>query len=332
MIRNYHLDNTKFVLIFFVILGHSLARLGGTPVCRAVDASVYFFHMPLMIFVSGYFSKKTDKKHFHQSIVRLLEPLLIFNVIHIVIRYLMDEPLRWDLVLLVPNWSLWYLLSLIFWRISIEYVFAKITPPRLILLSIAVGLVAGFVTVGHPLSFQRTCSLLPFFVAGYCVGRNRMLTQVYNRMPPIIAILLLAALPFCTYYINFPFKIMLEGVEPYHKFGYPLWLTAFYRMALYIISGVASICVLRLVPQRKIVWISDQGKNTLLYYLYHTLIIYGLISINRHFLILPKTFIPVMGYALFNIVLIWALIQINFFRIIPHLISRYFLNKIGKDI
>ena len=53
--RDYYFDKVKFVMIVCVILGHTLAHLGRTRLGVALDSWLYFFHMPVFIFVSGYF-------------------------------------------------------------------------------------------------------------------------------------------------------------------------------------------------------------------------------------------------------------------------------------
>ncbi|MFH4243140.1 acyltransferase family protein, partial [Acinetobacter baumannii] len=53
--RNLHIDATKGVLIFLVVLGHYLERLIGwnEPLNQALLGSIYFVHMPAFIFISG---------------------------------------------------------------------------------------------------------------------------------------------------------------------------------------------------------------------------------------------------------------------------------------
>ncbi len=58
--RNLHIDATKGVLIFLVVLGHYLERLIGwnEPLNQAILGSIYFVHMPAFIFISGMFFKE----------------------------------------------------------------------------------------------------------------------------------------------------------------------------------------------------------------------------------------------------------------------------------
>ena len=56
--RDYFFDNLKAVLIFLVVLGHFLLPIHGESVLVVVKRLIYVFHMPLFVFVSGYFAKK----------------------------------------------------------------------------------------------------------------------------------------------------------------------------------------------------------------------------------------------------------------------------------
>ncbi|WP_024726592.1 acyltransferase family protein [Anaerostipes hominis (ex Lee et al. 2021)] len=66
--RNPYFDNLKFGLILLVVIGHLSDLLKDSSCIMSVIRSViYFFHMPLFIFVSGYFSNYGEfgiKKNF----------------------------------------------------------------------------------------------------------------------------------------------------------------------------------------------------------------------------------------------------------------------------
>ena len=318
--RNCHLDNVKFLLIFLVILGHALPRLGGNTLGNAISASFYFFHMPLMIIISGYFSKKTEPRKFWKSFLRFFESFIIFDVLLTLERVLLGNFHFSFASMIIPRWSLWYLVSLLIWRTIIQI----IHPTRinvLICISVVIGVLSGFVPIGESFSFQRTCSYFPYFVVGYCMGQMKLDLSSVNPIPLPVAIVSLFCLPFITYFVKFPFWLLLQGKTPYHFFDYPLTVLPFLRLGLYVFSIYLSFCFLRIVSKKSIPWITNQGQNTLLYYLYHTTIIYGLMFINNHLLQLPGSVVAVIGYSIIVVIVIWLLIQISFFRLFPNLFS-----------
>lgn len=60
MARNYKYDNLKALLIFLVVFGHVLESVPG-EYRRIIYLTIYTFHMPMFIYISGYFSKTTVK-------------------------------------------------------------------------------------------------------------------------------------------------------------------------------------------------------------------------------------------------------------------------------
>ena len=61
MKRDLYWDSLKFVLIFLVVYGHTIETYSPDgSINRAIYNLIYVFHMPLFIFISGYFSKKYD--------------------------------------------------------------------------------------------------------------------------------------------------------------------------------------------------------------------------------------------------------------------------------
>lgn len=321
--RDYYLDNTKFFLIVMVILGHSLSHLGSGGICKTIDASVYFFHMPLFIFISGYFTNVSDKKTFWNSTLKLLETFLIFDIIHVVIRIVQGKA-DWSM-LITPQWSLWYLLSLISWRIITFYVICKL-PKRflyIIGLSIIIGLLSGFIPMGRALSLQRTFSLLPFFVIGYYCRVTNFNLKIIKRISVFLAWVVLMSLPLIVHFIELPFKQMLEGCFSYYSYHCPVWISLANRAALYICCIISSVCVLRILPHSEKEWISKQGSQTLLYYLYHTIIIYFIEVVNQIYT-LPSNFVAVLCYVGLIVLVIWQFSKIRFFQILPNYISYHY--------
>lgn len=321
--RDYYFDNVKFVMIVCVILGHTLAHLGRTRLGVAVDSWLYFFHMPVFIFVSGFFSKRSETRKFVESELKILEPFLILSLIHIAIRN------NWSLrAFLFPQWSLWYLLSLIWFRLILQ-VIGRVTVQWLAI-SFVISVLIGFIPIGGALSFQRTFAFLPFFLAGNYLKNNEDLWDKIKRVKPYLAIAFLLILFIGVFVIDLPFKRLLELKFSYRAFSYPLAVSALLRMGLFSLSAFASLCVLRLIPRERITWVSEQGAHTLLYYLYHTLIIIALELIEKKLFALPDSFAWNLLYVAGNVFLIWLITRIKFFRVLPHLFS-YGIYSLGHS-
>lgn len=60
--RSLFWDNFKGILIVFVVLGHLLENFFEVPKLKDIYLFIYLFHMPLFVFVSGFFSQKCNYK------------------------------------------------------------------------------------------------------------------------------------------------------------------------------------------------------------------------------------------------------------------------------
>ena len=97
--RDYYFDNGKFLLIFFVVFGHFIRSLIDESIfIRALYNTIYTFHMPAFILISGYFaSPELNKKKLVKLIKRLLIPYFIFQTIYIFFYYfLINDALDFD--------------------------------------------------------------------------------------------------------------------------------------------------------------------------------------------------------------------------------------------
>ena len=61
--RDYYFDNGKFLLIFFVVFGHFIRSfIENNEPLLALYKTIYAFHMPAFILVSGHFCKGYFKR------------------------------------------------------------------------------------------------------------------------------------------------------------------------------------------------------------------------------------------------------------------------------
>lgn len=117
--------------------------------------------MPLFIYISGYLSKNVNKskKIFLKD---LLIPYIFLNIIWYSLAYIYTGDI--NLPIIYPGWTLWFLLSLFFWRSSLKYL---IKIKYILPISFILGILIGLIPNGSILSFSRTIVFLPFFLLGY---------------------------------------------------------------------------------------------------------------------------------------------------------------------
>lgn len=261
-VRDERIDAVKFWLVVLVITGHVVMRkeFADSAACNILWNWIYIFHMPLFIFISGYFSRKKDKKDFWPSIWKLFEPLIVFHIIGLLF-YVDSLSIK---KFLTPWFVLWYLLSLTYWRIMLQIIPDEMLKnKKLILIStFCISILAGFLPFDRVLSLQRTLALMPFFFLGYYMkGTNLYLPDKYKLFCSVFLIVILAVLFF------FPHRITdLLYATPYRSImGAAIRMMAF-AVAIPMSIAFINVCYYTTETAR-------QGRLTMQYYLYHALII-----------------------------------------------------------
>ncbi len=174
--RDSYFDNAKFILIFLVVFGHILRSfINGNEFMLHLYKFIYTFHMPAFILVSGYFAKNFKRKGYVKKLaVKLIIPYLIFQGIYSVFYYLIQDESMASVNPIDPQWSLWFLVSLFFWNLSL-YPFTK--SPKMWALGASRGLAVmiGYLDfISETLSLSRTFVFLPMFLVGFYLKKRRL--------------------------------------------------------------------------------------------------------------------------------------------------------------
>lgn len=286
-LRDERIDSVKYWLIVLVITGHVFEIFKIIPECEVLWNWIYMFHMPLFIFISGYFSRKKDRKSLRASIWKLLEPLIIFQTLSTFIRFISKGSVSLSSIL-TPWWVLWYLLSLIYWRLMIQVIPDRLLKrTKLILFStFCISILAGFFPFNRLLSIQRTLSFMPFFFLGYYMkGKNIYLPDKYKLFSFLFLVLMIVMPLYFPQYLG-----DLCQAAPYGSiFG------ALKRILIFLLAIPMSIAFINVCPNMS--WAARQGRLTMQYYIYHALAILVLMAIVSK-LNIPMSFISATIYTL----------------------------------
>ncbi|WP_088657342.1 acyltransferase family protein [Fibrobacter sp. UWB1] len=274
MPRIFALDSVKFFLICLVILGHTLGFfIKEKTLSYGIYNFIYLFHMPLFVFLSGYFTKSYGLKSVKMwiSLLMLFESYILFDVLHRIPDMLYKNINLYSLI--EPSWSLWYLLSLIYWRFSAQFFSLLHVSKWIILISaVVVGLVSGFLPIGYGLSIQRTFSFFPFFICGFLFSKTDALLKIKAINTIISVSCILISLLLCLFLVNFNISDIVWGGKPYAESIFGLWHSLVYRFLFFIVSSLICVSVLNLFLHffsRENIF-AVEGKKTMLYYVYHT--------------------------------------------------------------
>lgn len=274
--RNYWLDNAKFFLIVLVVIGHFLDEINGNKITKEIFTFIYIFHMPLFIFIIGFFSKNIEK-----SADRITNYLIIYVIMQCIIIFMRGQ----KFTIVKPCYALWYLQAIIAYNLMLPII-RKLKPSRLILLSILAGLIIGFDRNANEIgSLSRIFVMLPFFSMGYLATEEQLL-KLKNKKVMTLALIFLVLLIFITPIAieKIPSLIgVLQGKQSYYtmKLGE---MGILYRAIWYITAIITSFAVLSIIPKRNIPGISKFGTRTLQVYCLHifVLLIFRELDIFKH--------------------------------------------------
>lgn len=247
-------DTLKAMLTVLVVLGHT-----GTAMGDRWLSVIYAFHMPLFIFISGYFSKKQSFSIIGGGNKRLVVLFLIFNTAYLALDVALSGGIGLHR-LLSPAFALWYILSLIYWRIILLLVPQSVLDRKMLVMAFAlmVSIGAGFISVGSELSFQRACTFFPFFVLGYYAKQDGWVVRLRTMKKIPWLIVLVGLLSVC--YFALP---VFYSNTPYDE-----WTDCGMRALQLIVALLLCLAIMNVMPARMGKF-TEIGKYTLLIYLLH---------------------------------------------------------------
>ena len=264
MARDTRIDSLKGFLIVLVILGHLITTIDNVNrVNHAVMGLIYIFHMPLFILISGYLTKSPEQQSVRdmwRGVGKIFITLIIFHFLSCMRVWLYVGNFL-NVLKIFPFSELWYLLSLIFWRIILYYSPKSLLNRPILSLGIAVvvSMFSGLTHLGVFLSIQRTLNFFLFFLMGYYYRQGMLSTKWWNNnwLHGAVVVVLLPLIfwlfPHCGNVMN--------GADHYRLVDLP-------GKAMILTCSVAmSLLVLNLY--RDIVWLREIGVKSLFYYVYH---------------------------------------------------------------
>ena len=222
--------------------------------------------MPLFTFVPGYFCTKS-KRTTQEKVIKIFKIYLGVQIFYFLLnKFVFSSSLT--LEFFTPQWTMWYLLSLIFWYILSDYIKDK---KKWLILSLIVSLAIGFDdSVGSYASVSRTFFFLPYFVAGMMFKKEYLEKlknyRIHLLLSSIVVLFVLYLLKDGT---------MLELLFEYTKYGFyydnrlfPFFIRIFHYIGSFILGGL----ILSFIPS-KATKLHTIGQNSLIMYICHGAVI-----------------------------------------------------------
>jgi len=265
--RDPFIDNAKGLLILLVVVGHAIEPLvDRAPVLRSLFRRIYSFHMPAFVFLAGSLSKaELDVARARRLLRALVVPYLVFQLLYVLFRELVLG--KTGALFVTPYWLMWFLMSLLLWRLTLP-LFAAI--PQRVPLAFLLGLLAGYCPdIGSAFSLSRTLVFLPFFLLGYSTRPEQLAKLCASSSVRIASLGVLALAAIATLFVPADTPMAwLYGSMGYARLGLPGWTGAGPRAATYLTACVVGLAFFALVPRRT-TFLGVSGSRSLQVFLLH---------------------------------------------------------------
>ena len=138
--RDPRIDALNGVLILLVVLGHCIGHDTSYRLNMTSYNYIYLFHMPLFVFMSGYFTR-LDGNKFWKRVCSFVYIYIFWQIVKSLYlgRAIVD-------FIVSPTPMMWYLLALVMWCVVYwvsQQISKKITPQILVATTIVASLIAG---------------------------------------------------------------------------------------------------------------------------------------------------------------------------------------------
>lgn len=273
--RNITIDFIKGLLIYLVVLGHTLSGQYMAGISTNIEESlrflIYLFHMPLFFFLSGYLIKteKLQKKYISEKIKYIG---ILFLVSSLIYMFVFSSVSFKSFVLLItsPYNHLWFLEVLIIYFFVI-YLIKNLDYKMILFLTIILAIIGtGFRDLGSTIFNQfgykpifRGMEYFIYFYLGYIL-RNQLINIKLLETKKVI-FLLVTSIVFLIINVN----INIFQINFYISFAFGFVL--FNILLIFFINNNLKI-------ELKNNFIIEAGQASLFIYLWH----YGFIVVALH--------------------------------------------------
>ena len=292
--RSSYIDNLKSLLIFFVVIGHfAEAVLSQSDVFKSMFIWLYFFHMPLFIFISGFLSKRLT-----QNKERTLQKSFEYFTLYLIMKFTLSlvksfctgKEIAFSLFseTSVP----WYLFAMILMYLT-SYALRNINQKLVFCIFVVLALFVGYdKEVRDFFVLSRFIVFYPFFILGLnCTDDALKKLKHQKFLVPFAIIVILGSIAVAYLYpdIVYEFRPMLTARNPYTSLNEPLETYGpLCRLFVYIVGSVIGLATLIITPKLNLGYLSKVGARTLPIFFFHRQILWVFDKIDLYNILQEK--------------------------------------------
>lgn len=270
-------DILKFILIFLVVLGH-IADFStrNNEYMRTLYLAIYTFHMPLFIFVSGLFSKKTVNEKKKDKIFSYL--VLYFVLKFINFLYFRIAFGKTTFSVFTETGLPWFMFALFVYSL-ITIAVKDFSPKYVMIFSVFLACLAGYdKNINSFLVLSRIIVFYPFYYAGYIFDAKKIEEHCKKTLPKILSAVIIAAFVITAVFFGERFywlRPLVTGANPFASLGTCAEYGFLIRLSYYAVAAAVCYAVIVLTPSETPLGIAAKiGKRTLPVYAFHYIILY----------------------------------------------------------
>lgn len=269
--RDYLFDNIKGFIIFLVVWEHFCGETirSGSVAGDLLCTAILLFHMSVMMFVSGYFSKRLEDTSMETNIRRILIPYLIMCVLVALMKLVLDG--TFVVEVFNPTFAMWYIVVLFFYRMALPYL---IKIRGILFWSFLIAMLSGmFPEVASYHTMGRFLTNLPFFLLGYYCSEDfvKKLRSWMRKPEQVIFALAFLILAFGTAGLTIEYSWssnIYRNNTTYADAGMTNLLGLECRALFYLVGLFAILCFLVCFSEKE-TFLCKAGRNSLVIYFFH---------------------------------------------------------------
>ncbi|MFE7209329.1 acyltransferase family protein [Streptomyces sp. NPDC001698] len=272
--RNPWWDNTRFLSATLIVILHTVGSImAREDVLHSFHIASWAFRVPAFVMLAGVFSNAgpLGPRSLRTLLQSIVLPALAFSLLYSLEKYWLGN----EFVVYVVQlpWTLWFLMSLFFWRLLLPLV-VQLRHPLLVttVIALAVGYIEEF---GLEFSASRTLVYLPLFYLGWRIGQGFLNSWFTSRWSLFVAVAGVLASCVAGWLWHRDIKGNWLSMRHPYSAGDPLSLEWAWLIRLLVLASAAALvlCLLRLMPRRRLPLITTLGAGGFTIYLLHPLVI-----------------------------------------------------------
>lgn len=302
--RDYWFDNIKGVLMILVVIGHMTASFYSVSAgLKYLYDCINAVHMVAFLIISGYMSKgRVARKDYVSVINKNIIPYITAQVFLYLCAVVIPKGFKASNIeffdtntfsFFIPIYQLWYLMAVIIFVL----VTIKLKPERkpVVFMTVAILLTLACGAINQVRMFQLTkiVSHYPFFLLGYLLPKDFMLTLRNKKKLIIVSLAVLAGYAYFMTRQDWIVGIRnIYGLSSnYEKVGdlafglHP----AFGRLAMVVFAPMIAFAFFNLMPRNKCI-LSKLGQNSMYIFVLHSVFVVAFRSANYEYKIIAEYF------------------------------------------